>query len=236
MKKVSAIVTAGGQGKRMQADIPKQYLKIREDTPIIKLTVENLNSMDLVDEIIVVCTYGDIDFVKLILEKGNGNSFNKVTHIVEGGERRQDSVKKGVEKVKFDNDYVLIHDAVRPFFKHNCVEDLIKNAFEFKCAILGVKVKSTFKMSDTSGFVKETLDRNYIWEIQTPQVFKKDVLEQCYTKDINFDKYFYTDESMLVERYGYKVKLVEGNYDNIKITTPEDLWLGEKIYENRFGI
>ena len=227
MNFISAIIPAGGIGKRMGVDTPKQYLFLK-NKPIISHTIELLSSLEEIKEIIIVCSQADKDNVEKICEK---EKFLKVRNIVEGGLRRQDSVRNGFLYTK--GDYVLIHDAVRPCVSIESVKKVIKDGVDFGCAILGVPVKATIKKVNDDFFVEKTLDRNHVWEIQTPQVFKKEILKESYTHISNFDKVDYTDESMIVEQFGHRVKIVEGTYTNIKITTPEDLIIAEKFYENR---
>ncbi len=226
MKGISAIIAAGGIGKRMGADVPKQCLCIK-DKPIIAYSVEKLNKIDDIKEIIVVCPK---DFKTQIQEiLSDKNLSKKIKNIVDGGTRRQDSVKNGIEQVSDDIDYVLIHDAVRPFIKEEILNKLIKQAYECGSAILGVRVKSTIKKCNGHGIVMHTVDRTDLWEVQTPQVFRKDLLLACYKKDI-FSHRVFTDEAMMIEELGNsKVVIVEGEYSNIKITTKEDLVLAEAM-------
>jgi 2-C-methyl-D-erythritol 4-phosphate cytidylyltransferase len=158
---------------------------------------------------------------------------DKISKIVEGGRRRQDSVLKGVEALDSRTDLVLIHDAVRPFITKEMVFSVIREGQRTGAAVVGVPVKATIKevktqkpKRKTKPIVKETLNRNNLWEIQTPQVFKKELLLKAYKR---FGNVSVTDDAMLVEKLGAKVSVVLGSYKNIKITTPEDLVIARAI-------
>ena len=149
-----------------------------------------------------------------------------------GGKERQDSVYNGLKCLDKDTDTVLIHDGVRPFVKSEDIEKTIRSVSEWECCVLGVKVKDTIKICDSNGITINTPDRSSLWIAQTPQAFKYDTIMSAY--ESAFGEGFYgTDDAMIAERYGRKIKMVEGSYENIKITTPEDIYIGEAIIRQR---
>lgn len=221
--KVSAIILAGGKGKRMKANISKQFI-ILKDKPILYYTLYRFIKNPNVDNIVLVLPKDEIEYCKKnIIEKYN----LKIDFIVEGGAERQDSVYNGLKALE-DTDIVLIHDGARPFVSNKIIEEGIQKAIEFGGAAPGVMPKDTIKIKDSNSFSKETLDRSTLVAIQTPQVFKFSEIIKCHEK-IKKDNITVTDDTMVYEMYGNKVYLYDGDYENIKITTPEDLLLGEKI-------
>lgn len=227
--KNSVIIVAAGSGKRMKSAIAKQYIELKGRT-ILSYTVETFEKSDYIDEIILVTSSEAIDYVKEnIVQKYN---FKKVKAVVEGGKERQDSVYNGLKNVSNDCDVVLIHDGVRPFVGDSYIAKLESIAMEFGACVLGAPVKDTIKVCDSEGYITDTPERSTLWLAQTPQCFKYDIIMKAYEKAYN-EGYTGTDDSMLVEKTGVKVKMVEGDYNNIKITTPEDLYIGEVILENQ---
>jgi len=225
MEKIGAIIPAGGIGKRMQAGVPKQFLTIK-GKPIFIITLELICSIKEISEIVIVYPLGEEKTIKDIILKFNLDK--KIKTMVCGGMRRQDSVKNGVLSLSNDIEYAFIHDAVRPYVKKECIQNLIKEINKNDCVILAKKIVETVKKVSEKKEVLETLDRNSLYAVQTPQIFKKEILNMCYKKDY-FDKIEYTDESMMVEMEGYKVKVIEGNAENIKITEPYDLRIAEAM-------
>lgn len=226
--KNSVIIVAAGSGKRMKSAIAKQYIELKGRT-ILSYTVETFEKSDNIDEIILVTSQEAIDFVtKNIVNK---YQFTKVKAVVAGGAERQDSVYNGLKKVSKDTDVVLIHDGVRPFVNDSYITKLESIAMEFGACVLGAPVKDTIKICDSEGYIVDTPNRSTLWLAQTPQCFKYDVIINAYEKAYKAG-YTGTDDSVLVEKTGVKVKMVEGDYNNIKITTPEDLYIGEVILEN----
>ena len=224
----SVIIVAAGSGKRMKSAIAKQYIELKGRT-ILSYTVETFEKSDNIDEIILVTSQEAIDFVtKNIVNK---YQFTKVKAVVAGGAERQDSVYNGLKKVSKDTDVVLIHDGVRPFVNDSYIAKLESIAMEFGACVLGAPVKDTIKICDSEGYIVDTPNRSTLWLAQTPQCFKYDVIINAYEKAYK-EGYTGTDDSVLVEKTGVKVKMVEGDYNNIKITTPEDLYIGEVILEN----
>lgn len=226
--KNSVIIVAAGTGKRMKSAIAKQYIELRGRT-ILSYTVETFNKSEYIDEIILVISKEAINFVReeIVLKYG----FNKVNAVVEGGAERQNSVYNGLQAVSADCDVVLIHDGVRPFVTDKYIAQLESIAMEYGACVLGAPVKDTIKVCDEEGNIIDTPKRSTLWIAQTPQCFKHDVIMGAY-EDAMAQGYYGTDDSMLVERMGTKIKMVKGDYNNIKITTPEDLYMGEVILEN----
>ncbi len=222
------IIVAAGSGKRMKSAIAKQYIELKGRT-IISYTIETFNNSENIDDIILVTSSDAVDYVKSeIVEKYR---FKKVRAVVEGGEERQDSVYNGLKAVESDTDVVLIHDGVRPFVADKYIAQLESVAMEFGGCVLGAPVKDTIKVCDSEGYITDTPKRETLWLAQTPQCFKYDVIMKAYEK-AEQEGYRGTDDSMLAERLGIKIKIVKGDYENIKITTPEDLYIGEVILEN----
>lgn len=220
---VSAIILAGGKGKRMGKDISKQFILVK-NKPIIYYTIKKFSDCKLIDEIILVLPKDEIEYCKKeVLEKYS----LKVDKIIEGGKERQDSVYNGLKALK-NSDIVLIHDGARPFVSEKIILDGIENAKKYGAAAPGVMPKDTIKVKDDFSFSKETLKRESLIAIQTPQVFKKDIIVKCHER-VREDNVSVTDDTMVVEKYGYKVYLYDGDYTNIKVTTPEDLILCEYL-------
>lgn len=227
-KVVYAVIVAGGRGRRMGAGINKQFLKLN-GKPILYYTLMAFSNCSSVDGIILVSTEKDIEYCKSeIIEKYN---IKKVKSIVSGGSERQESVYKGLCAAK-GCDIVIIHDAVRPFVTREIIENGIKFASEYGACACGVNPTNTIKIKDSNNFSFETPDRNTLFSVQTPQCFKYELIMECHKKLME-DGAAVTDDTMVVERYGYKVYLYNGSYKNIKITTPEDLSFAEIILNEK---
>jgi len=231
---VHAILLAAGRGLRLETAVSKPLLKINHK-PIIIYCLEILSGLAEIKDITVVANAQNL---KGIIRKVKDYKIKKIKNVVLGGKRRQDSVACGLGKVDPAADLVLIHDAARPCIDAAVVSSVIKQANRSGAAIVGVPVKSTIKKTSKAskrqsikGFlVKETLKRDNLWEIQTPQVFQRDLIFKAYKNCKNIDV---TDDASLVERLGKKVSIVRGSYNNIKITTLEDLRLAEAILKSR---
>lgn len=230
MGKTVAIVLAAGRGKRMQSDVAKQYLLVR-NKPVLYYSLKAFQD-SLVDEIILVTAESEIAYCKEeIVEK---YEFSKVSQIVAGGKERYHSVHNGLKACE-DADIILIHDGARPFVDDAIIARNINMVKEYGACVTGMPVKDTIKISDAEGFVQETPRRDLIWTIQTPQTFCYDLIKNAYDTFLNNEEancklYNVTDDAMVAELFGgLKVKLVEGSYNNVKITTPEDMVLAEAI-------
>jgi 2-C-methyl-D-erythritol 4-phosphate cytidylyltransferase len=226
---VTAIVLAAGKGLRFKSRTPKALAEINSK-PIIIYSLNTLNKHPQVKDIIVVANYLNFREIKNKIKKYR---VNKIKEVVLGGRERQDSVINGLKKIDKRTELVLIHDGVRPFIDKAMVSAVIKEADRCGAARLGVPVKATIKEAHGSWLiahrnfiVKKTLNRENLWEIQTPQAFRKELILKAYDK---FSNTRVTDDASLVERLGAKVRLVLGSYSNIKITTVDDLIIAEAV-------
>ena len=219
---ISAIVVAAGKSKRFKGKVSKVLAKI-DSKPVIYYSLLVLNRHPEINEIIVVSSPGNLKAITAIVKR---YKINKAKHIVLGGKERKDSVLEGLKSLGQDSDYVLIHDGARPLINNDIVSSVIAAAKISGAAVVGVQIKPTIKRVDSSLWVKETVDRDGLWEIQTPQVFSKNIILKAYSR---FGASKVTDDAMLVEKIGIKVKLSPGSYNNIKITTLEDLIIAEAI-------
>lgn len=218
------IIPCSGDGKRMNSDIPKQFIKVN-NKPIICYTIEKFENCELIDEIILVTNKNYIEYFKNnILKIYN---YKKIKEILIGGKERFYSVYNGIKSINESNSIILIHDGVRPFINPTHIKNIIKQTNEYGACVLGVKTKDTIKICSNKGFIKNTPRRDYVWIAQTPQAFKYNIIKKAYENYIHknyiYKNYIVTDDASLVEMIGYKVKMIEGDYENIKITTSSDL-------------
>ena len=211
----------------MGGGVSKPYLLLG-GRPIISHTLRALSLSAEIQEIIIVTRPEEIDFCER--EVVRRYNFDKVRAVVAGGEERQDSVYQGLKSLKAEVDIVLIHDAVRPFLTQRLISEVIKGAVSFKSAVVALPVKDTLKEVDEEGWVKRTVPRDNLWDVQTPQAFEHQLIRQAYEEALK-SNFYGTDDARLVERCGYQVKMVVGTPENIKITTPEDLTMAEAILE-----
>ena len=219
---ISAIILAGGKGKRMRSAISKQFIDIK-GKPIIYYTLKKFSENKKIDNIIVVLPEDEVKYFKENILKKYELRINK---IVIGGKERQDSVYEGLQKVK--ENHVFIHDGARPFISERIINEGIKFAEIYGAAAPGVMPKDTIKVKNEKNFSIDTPNRANLVSIQTPQVFKFDEILECHEK-IRYNGEKVTDDTMVVEKYGYSVYLYDGEYTNIKVTTPEDLILAERL-------
>ena len=218
------VIVAAGTGSRMNIGINKQFIKL-EGKEIIAYTIEKFYNNSNIEDIVVVVKEDESEFFKKeILDKYN---FKNVK-IAYGGKERQDSVYNGLKLLDEKCDVVLIHDGARPFVSDKIIDKSIEEAKEHKAIVVGVPVKDTIKVIDNDKNIVDTPNRSVLWAVQTPQTFYYNILIDAY-KDAFKNKFYGTDDAMLVERIGYKVKMLEGSYNNIKITTQEDLNIGSQI-------
>lgn len=222
---VSVIIVAAGKGTRMQSSLNKQYLYLN-GKPILAHTLKVFENCDLVDEIILVVSKNDNEIcLNKILKP---YKIKKITKMVFGGETRQQSMYQGIMAVNQEADIIMTHDGARPLIHKDIIIKSIKNTLEYKATVVAVPVKNTIKIIDGEKFVLNTPERSSLWSVQTPQTFEYNLLRRAHEKAIE-DDYTGTDDSVLVERLGQKIKIIKGHYDNIKITTPEDLIMAEAI-------
>ena len=216
-----AVIVSAGKGHRFMEG-PKKKFYFLGGKPILAHTLDKFETCPLIRSILLVVGQEDMDYcLKEVIEK---YKFKKVSQIVPGGKRRQESVKNGMDALPKDEDIVVIHDGVRPFVTKTMIEDSIHSAVRYGAVILAMPVKDTIKMSNPDGTVLETLDRESLWQIQTPQTFQAKVIKEAYHRATE-DGFVGTDDASLVERLGVKVHILPGSYANIKITTQEDLLL-----------
>ena len=222
---ISAIILAGGKGKRMRSAISKQFIDIK-GKPIIYYTLKKFSENKKIDNIIVVLPEDEVKYFKENILKKYELRINK---IVIGGKERQDSVYNALKSLKNSStDIVLIHDGARPFISERIINEGIKFAEIYGAAAPGVMPKDTIKLKNEKNFSVDTPNRANLVSIQTPQVFKFDEILECHEK-IRYNGEKVTDDTMVVEKYGYSVYLYDGEYTNIKVTTPEDLILAERL-------
>lgn len=226
-KKITAIVLAAGSGRRMGGDIPKQYMELL-GKPVIYYSLKVFQD-SVVDNIVLVVSDEYIEYCRKEIVERYG--FYKVTDIISGGKERYDSVRNGLEACE-NADYVLIHDGARPLITGDMIKRSIVTLEEEAGCSIAVKAKDTIKISDENDYGVDTPDRRYVWQVQTPQSFHRRMLMEAYEKLAAGGDTAITDDTMIMERYGgVKIKLIEGSYANIKITTPEDLVLAEVLLE-----
>ncbi|MBI4744771.1 MAG: 2-C-methyl-D-erythritol 4-phosphate cytidylyltransferase [Actinobacteria bacterium] len=224
-----AIIPAAGKGRRMQSERNKQFL-ILNQRPLLSYTIDVFQKCDKVDRIIVVVNENEIDFCReSIVEK---YQFDKVSSVIAGGNERQDSVMNGLREIPPETTTVIIHDGARPFVTLRIIENAIEALNGYSGVIVGVPLKDTIKRVNEKNEVLETLDRDTLISVQTPQVFPPEELMKAYQR-ARMDGFHGTDDALLVERIGGQIKVVNGSYENIKITTPEDIILAEAILEKR---
>ena len=220
--KVGAIIPAAGRGKRIGASVPKQFLEI-QGKPLLHHTLTVFASCKLIDYVVLVMPRADVD------EMGEDwlNKYEIVREVVVGGEQRQDSVYNGFNSLEEGTDIVVVHDGVRPFATPQMITATVEAAQQHGAAITAIPVSDTVKQA-ADGFVKQTVSRDGLWRVQTPQAFQCGLLQQAFKK-AKKDSYYGTDEGSLVEYLGERVKIVPGSELNIKITRKEDLVLGESL-------
>lgn len=208
----------------MGTDIPKQFLEVM-GKPVLAYTLEKFQNCDAIDEIVIVTRSDSIVLCKDIADTYN---ISKVSVIIEGGDTRQKSVLNGLKQISRSDGYVLIHDGARPLISISTIDKCISGVLEHSAAAVGVPMKDTVKYSDNGKFITKTVDRSRLWLIQTPQAFDIELIIDCHKKAIE-EGVDATDDCMLAEHYGISVALVEGEYENIKITSPSDIYVMEGL-------
>jgi 2-C-methyl-D-erythritol 4-phosphate cytidylyltransferase len=226
---VVALVPAAGRGLRMGGSIPKQFLSIGGE-PLIVQSLRTLQAASVVGQIILAVPSADIEYCQqeIVLR----HRFTKVTKVVAGGVERQDSVRHALAQVPSDTDIVLIHDAVRPFVTQRMIEEVVAASWKEGAAIIALPMRDTVKQVRTDGMIERTVDRTPLWLAQTPQAFRRDWIETAH-RNAHAEGVRATDDAFLVEWLGYSVAVVEGSGENIKVTRPEDLVIGEAILASR---
>ncbi|MDO9591784.1 MAG: 2-C-methyl-D-erythritol 4-phosphate cytidylyltransferase [Erysipelotrichaceae bacterium] len=225
---ISGIVAAAGRGTRMGGALSKQRLELRGKA-VLAHTLEKLCASGILSECIVVVPQGEIEIYKN-LSAGIDTSCGCILRFTEGGADRNASVRLGLEALNEACTCVLIHDGARPFVPVECIVSVVKKALETGAAVVAVPVKDTIKIVGPEGVIESTPDRSRLYHIQTPQVFRRDWIEEAH-KAALAQGWESTDDSGLVERLGYSVHIVPGSYYNLKLTTPEDLVLANNLLE-----
>lgn len=226
--KCTAIVLAAGQGKRMNSSVQKQFLMLK-GKPLLYYSLACFQKSKDIEDIILVTGKECIDFCKQEIIELYG--FTKVSKVVAGGKERYDSVYAGLCACE-DTDYVFIHDGARPFVTEEIISRAKDAVLEFQACIVGMPSKDTVKIADADQMVKKTPNRSTVWNIQTPQAFSYTLIKEAHEIARTQNMEAITDDAMVVETYkNAPVRLVEGAYENIKITTPEDILIAEKFLE-----
>lgn len=224
---VGALIVAAGKGERLGAK--KQFFPLL-GKPLLYWTLEKFQKNNKIKEIILVLPRENIAKQEKIIKQ----NFSKVKNILPGGKIRQESVFNGLKKINPTISLVAIHDGVRPLVSGKLIHRTLQGAKKYGSAVAALPVKETVKMVSSGNLVHSTLPREKIWAVQTPQVFRREVILQAHQK-AKKDKFIGTDDAQLVERIGYKVKLVPGEDTNIKITTRDDLLFAETILKTRMS-
>lgn len=220
-----AIIVAGGSGKRMLRDLPKQFLSL-DGIPVLTRTLSKFEKAMSVVRIVLVVPEEDMDYAKdEIVDK---HRILKVEHIQAGGKTRQDSVRKGLEMVDDRDDVIVIHDGVRPFLSEELIDLSIREAVRNGAVVPVIPLTDTVKLVGEDGIIRDTPGRNDLRLAQTPQAFRREIILEAYGNAYR-EGFYGTDDASLVERMGVSVKTIPGSYDNIKITTPGDIILGKLL-------
>lgn len=225
--KLAVIIPAAGTGKRM-GGIHKQFLKLGE-FPVIVHTLKKFQQNHHVDTVCLAVSKEKINYCRDEIVKRFG--LTKVKNIVEGGKERQDSVYNALNNL-YEFDFIMVHDAVRPFITNQIIEDSIKGAIRFGAVVVAIPEKDTIKETNDAGIITKTLNRSQLWRIQTPQTFRREILEAAFKKAYE-QKISGTDEAYLVEQAGFDIRVVKGSEFNIKLTTKEDIELGELVLKRK---
>jgi 2-C-methyl-D-erythritol 4-phosphate cytidylyltransferase len=228
-KKIVAIVPAAGIGRRFGAGTNKP-LEMICGRPMMIWVLEALESVEEISEIIPVIKDGDMACSAELIEEYH---ISKVRRLAPGGRERQDSVFHGLNLVEDKGSIVVVHDGARPLIDPAVIVSGIRQLVDCDGVVVGVPLKDTVKEAE-NGLVKRTLDRNMLWSVQTPQIFHYKILYNAHERAMK-EPFYATDDSALVERYGGKIRVVQGSYMNIKVTTPEDLQVAELFMKMRTG-
>ena len=218
----TAVVLAAGSGSRMKSKVKKQFMDLM-GKPLVYYALKAFQESP-VDHIILVTGEDAITYCKE--EIVDRYHFTKVQTIVPGGKERYESVYNALKVI--GDDYVLIHDGARAFVDEEIIGRAMFGVEEYKACVIGMPVKDTIKVSDEENYAIDTPKRSTLWQVQTPQCFLTEEIRDAYTVMMNTDQTGITDDAMVMEQYGQrKIKLLEGSYNNIKVTTPEDILIGE---------
>ncbi|MFH2044265.1 MAG: 2-C-methyl-D-erythritol 4-phosphate cytidylyltransferase [Pseudomonadota bacterium] len=224
---VYAIIVAAGKGNRMNSSIRKQFLEI-DGSPLLYATLKAFDLCTLIENIILVVPADDIQYcIDRIIDP---LKIKKKVKLIKGGKERQESVYNGLLEIDEKDATVVIHDGVRPFVSSSLIEECVRGALLHKACVSGLPASDTLKLADDTGCIESTLSRDSVWLVQTPQAFDYSLIKKAHDIAIK-DGFTGTDDAMLVERIGEKVKIIKGSKNNIKITTKEDLILAQAIFQ-----
>ena len=226
---VVALVPAAGRGLRMGGAVPKQFLSLGGE-PLILQSLRTLQAAPGIDQIVLAVPLADVEYCEN--EIVSRHRLTKVTKVVAGGAERQDSVRSALAQVHPETEIVLIHDAVRPFMTLRMIAEVVAAAKKEGAAIIALPMRDTVKQVRTDGTIERTVDRTPLWLAQTPQAFRRDWIEAAHAK-AHAEGVRATDDAFLMEWLGYPVAVVEGSGENIKVTRPEDMVIGEAILASR---
>jgi 2-C-methyl-D-erythritol 4-phosphate cytidylyltransferase len=226
MNHVTAIVVAAGEGRRIGGEVPKTYLPLC-GRPMVLRTLDRLFSARTVERVILVVAVGELSRCETML-RGDSGLAQRPWVLQSGGASRQESVKKGVEKISTDTDIVVIHDGARPFASPALIDRCVEVACDKGGVVVGMPVRDTIKVVSYDRCIQTTPARSDLWEIQTPQAFRKEWVLEAYDRATR-EAFEATDDAMLVERIGKSVFVLDGERTNIKITTLDDVWLAENL-------
>lgn len=231
--KCAAIILAGGSGRRMGNNIPKQYLDIN-GKPVLYYSMKTFSDAEFINEIIIVAAEDHIDRVQSEIVDLYG--LHKISNVIKGGRERYHSVANGLEALPADTDYVFIHDGARPFVTPYTIERCLHYAQKYRGAVAAVKSKDTVKIADDDSMILSTPDRGHVWMVQTPQTFEYLLIRDAYRRLLDDEDRLktaginITDDTMVAKMYAdVDARLVESTYENIKLTTPEDMQLARMI-------
>ena len=227
--KIDVLIPAAGAGHRMETSVKKPYL-ILDDKPILSHTIDVFENNSAIDEIYVIVGKSDFDICNETAIYPY--QYKKVRELIAGGETRQSSVFNGLCALSDDVEYVIVHDGVRPFLDDKIIYECLVASEKCGAAVSAVPVKDTIKVANEEDFIDHTPDRNSLWRVQTPQVFRKSLLLEAYKNALQ-KGITASDDAALVEELGNPVKLVMGSYKNIKLTTPEDMQIAEVWHNKR---
>ena len=227
---VSVVFPAAGQAHRMQVGLNKVFLTLA-GKPMLLRTLLTFSKVPDVGELIVAVGADEVEPVTSLLGRVKGLA---PWRVVEGGTERQYSIRNGLALVSEEADIVLVHDAARPLIRRDTIEELIRVVRAEGAAIIAVPEKNTIKIAAEDGTVAATPPRSSLWQVQTPQGFRREILMEANRK-ADEDGFLGTDDASLVERLGVEVYIVEGDYSNIKVTTPEDMVVAEAILRQDMG-
>lgn len=223
---VIAVIPAAGSGTRMGSARSKQFMDLC-GKPMLAVTLQRFQKCDLVDGIVVVVPQHNVDYCKR--EIVDRFELTKIAKVIAGGERRQESVSKGIEAVSNSSKWILVHDGVRPLVTAELIERVIRAAQRYRAVIPGIPVKDTLKKIDSQGRVLKTVNIRALWAIQTPQIFRREDIQVAHKKAVQKGWEGVTDDAFLIEKTGIPVEVIEGEETNIKITTVKDLELARLL-------